>query len=652
MNFLDSHFFNDNRTKFFLIVIVLVLHSFCNNLIAQIKFVAKDPQTLSYPLIYDAEAYIKGLDFKDIKNQSIPSVDLYTKNPSIFPEVINTKEFNIFLNSFYFNERSAKSKRNLIKQGLTYFIEKKIMIEIVQFYLNPSLNKFDLDRFESEFLKQKLINSQYYKEHLHFLISFAEIFENWDSYNYYILPPEFAKLPENELIALRTLVNQYLSIMIKKEFYIYDYVNTSNKVAKSLYLDHGNDIFTLPIQENRDRDMTGSFRVELATDLLKMRFFNRLNRSDILSYQSIFFGGEGYTPYIRYNPALFLTKKNIEDGKLTLAGNEIPLFSNNNTNYSNLFLNNFLAPVSNLFQKSIDRPFASYQYIGRAKYRIPIHGLWRYMGEFKFGFIGKSLGQDIQAAIHKDLNPSIKVLNWDNQIGYPGRLALDMHFKFDGLLFSQNRQVIKEKFNFRTNNETYVKNRNWVNTYFLSELNVGTVQNALTLGLGITNKTFKKQSGQKEVRFDSRLLNNFFISYESKLKWVQYNSLLRGLGLFSSFNNATHSGVNPDNYVLGKEDFKPFIWINDLKLTYRLRRVGFTYSTFISTQEFKKSTFEKSGKTEIEYLDSVLNDPKLGFTNSQIAFGKLLLNTDDISSKLNIPKLQYYGTVGLNFYIE
>ena len=85
---------------------------------------------------------------------------------------------------------------------------------------------------------------------------------------------------------------------------MYRFTETSKKWIRGVYGDHGNDFLSLASWYNDDRDMTGSFRIEIATDQFKMRVFDgysnqkfNLNSRNFYSYQSIFFGGEGYTPY-------------------------------------------------------------------------------------------------------------------------------------------------------------------------------------------------------------------------------------------------------------------------------------------------------------------------------------------------------------------
>ena len=72
---------------------------------------------------------------------------------------------------------------------------------------------------------------------------------------------------------------------------------------------------------------------------------------------------------------------------------------------------------------------------------MPVSGFWRYVGEFKIGVVGKNLSRDIQATIHQNVNPSIKVLNWEKQIGFPGRLAFDIHLRRDRLIYVQGKRI-------------------------------------------------------------------------------------------------------------------------------------------------------------------------------------------------------------------
>jgi hypothetical protein len=599
----------------------------------------------------------KSLNFGDSKDLVIsldstfysPMNTFYANNPAIFSTLIKPNEFNIFLSSFDFNNRITQlfnnkitiipNKKSLIKQGITYFIEKKVMLELANTYLVGG--KFDLLSFENDFLKYLDVKD------LHFLISFVEIFEHWEDYNKYILPDAFATIPDSEIERLKNLVNSYLNKIIANNFMMYRYVNSSNTFAKSFYIDHGNDIF-LPIR-NRDRDMTGSFKLELSTDLLKMRLFTKSNRSDVLSYQSIFFGGEGYTPYIRYNPENLLSN-NITEKYLR---DNFSFGTNEQGKYNEAFMNNYLSPVVDMIQKTVDRPFASFQYLGRAKYRIPINGLWRYMGEFKIGFVGKNAGRDVQAIIHKDVNPSIKVLNWDKQIGYPGRLAFEIHIRRDRMLFSQGSTVRLDSGVYSMQHPA--KARRWLNLYYFAEGTTGTVQDAAALGLGFANKNFKKQSGHKEVIFDSRLpLRNVYFGVETKLKYQLHNSLLQGLGWFTTFKNEAKSDVNKNNFVLSSNELKRFVWMNDFKLSYRVNKVAINYTASISSQEFSNDEYKNSGEFVGDGSNKFLKSYIINkFSDSKQAhFAQLLLDNSEISKNFNVPKFHFVGTIGVNFFIN
>lgn len=174
----------------------------------------------------------------DDKNYN-PMSKFYALNPQLFETLIRSKDFNIFLSSFNFNNRSVLSKRSLISQGVIYFLEKKIMFELASKYFDSRTHSFDLVSLENDFFKQLT------DKNLHFLISYVEIFEHWHDYNDFMLPNAFATVTEYERDRLKVLVNTYLNKIIDKEFFMYKYVNSSNTFAKSIYIDHGNDIFFL-----------------------------------------------------------------------------------------------------------------------------------------------------------------------------------------------------------------------------------------------------------------------------------------------------------------------------------------------------------------------------------------------------------------------
>lgn len=571
---------------------------------------------------------------------ALPLSLFYENNPRIFSKEIDSGDFTVFLSTFNFDNRTSLTKKSLIKQGVTYFIEKKLMLELADSYLDSLTGRFELVRFENEFLKPL---SKVGK--LHFLLSFVDIFEHYNEYNEYILPLSFATVPESEIDSFKTLLNRYLNETINQNYFMYKYVNSSNTFAKAIYIDHGND-FILPIN-NRDRDLTGSFKFELATDLAKMRLFSKPNRYDILSYQSLFFGGEGYTPFIRFDPEKLIG----DDIRVQTRFEKDFSYGIQNGRYNKVFIDNYLKPVTDTIQRAIDRPFASFQYIGRAKYRMPVSGFWRYVGEFKIGVVGKNLSRDIQATIHQNVNPSIKVLNWEKQIGFPGRLAFDIHLRRDRLIYVQGKRI-KNRRDLSLYEIPTTINRRGFNFYHIMELNTGTIQTTAALGLGYTNKNFKQQSGQREVNFDSRTpLRNIYISFETKLKYQVHNSLLQGLGFLNTFKNNTLSDVDNDSYAMQPHDLKRIVWLNDLKVSYRINKVAISYTAAMNSQEFENYKFKKSGMAAKEYLLSKFNlQDRL--TTAQKEFATIVLDNKGISSDLTIPKFHFYGTVGFNFFIN
>jgi hypothetical protein len=88
-----------------------------------------------------------------------------------------------------------------------------------------------------------------------------------------------------------------------QNFMTYSPPRVSNKAVKSVGFYHDNDLFPTGIK-NEDRNYTGGGRLFITTDLFKLRLFDFFKKSNVLSYQTLFVGGEAYTPRVQYNSDL------------------------------------------------------------------------------------------------------------------------------------------------------------------------------------------------------------------------------------------------------------------------------------------------------------------------------------------------------------
>jgi hypothetical protein len=512
--------------------------------------------------------------------------------------------------------------KSMSKLAAKYALIDVPLYELLLSYFDSTNSHINIIKFEKEILMPYHKNSS-------LLIDLFELKLSGDSAD--IVPEEIKKIPYENRKSFREIISTYLEGSLKKEFHQYTFQDESKKKIKSIYIDHGNDLFSF---KNEDREMTGSFRFEFATDLFKMRVFNNLNFAKKLGYQSIFIGGEGYTPFIRYNPELL----SFSEGE-KIIGLDISTLKNGK--YNSTFTQNYLTPVVDTIQKLLDRPFSSFQYIGRAKYRIGIDGNWRSFGQFKLGQMGKNIGRDLQALIHKDINPSIKVLNWDNQIAFPGRLAIQL---------SNRRDYI---FNPKSNKPFF--------SYGIIEGGIGTYQTYASFGIGLTNKNFKDQSGQKEIKFNSRSpLKNFLFSSELLFKHYWHNSSLEGIGWLNNFNNTAFSDANAQGYILQEKEIKRNILFWNSRISYRTKRVSINFDYFVNTKEFDKLENllrQKYPNTTLyDYLNAVEFQTNSTYNideqKAKTILLKKFLSNNKIFKSLEPQKFPNYGTLGINFYFD
>lgn len=416
------------------------------------------------------------------------------------------------------------------------------------------------------------------------------------------------------LTKMQQFVDEKLAWISKSNFVHYDVQETSKKILKGIHIFHDNDNFLFV--GNRDRDYTGGFRIELMTDFLKMRLFNYFrNRKDFLSYQSLLIGGEGYTPYIRF------TKDEIES-----RGHQYEI--NPATQY---FTDPSLASIQHYLscnQEKSDRPFASFQYIGRGKYRLHHTGILRSESFFKIGKIGGKVGENVQEIIHKDFSTkSQRVLNWENQIANGGRFAINIEHKLDFSLFSQSSLFFNSEKNGMIAKMNFMKH---INIHAPVEFAFGTVSTYAGAGLGISNKPFSKTSGINDLgtkkieiltnpkppkciilrkigngfcKAWKNTLMNGYLNIEYRYRYVFHNSMLEGIGFIDKFEDDPLDDENITRYHLDEEDVNRNLHTLQFQLGVKANKVMIYYKQlrFLSkefevkhvNQDFKEFTTPK-----------------------------------------------------------
>lgn len=379
----------------------------------------------------------------------------------------------------------------------------------------------------------------------------------------------------------RDMVDEHLRLIVRNNYLHYHVQATSKQWIKGIHLYHENDFFLFsPL--NADRDYTGGFRLELMTDWFKMRLFKSFgNDHKFLSYQSIFIGGEGYTPYIRF------TEEELKERK-------IPYEINSQTGF---FTDSSLVAIQQYMgsnQEATDRPFASFQYIGRAKYRLHHRGFYRMQSLFKLGTVGGNLGNNIQAVIHQDLTTgSQRVLNWDKQIANGGRLAINVEHQLDISLLSKHSLLYDAH---TASSRTYQKWYEHINVYIPVEAAVGTVQTYWGLGLGVSNKSFLRTSGINDVVLVDyygmpllkRMWQNSYVGISYHYRNVVHNSMLEGVGIFKPFQDDPLDDEAMTTFALREADVNRHLHTLRCQVGIRLRRISLYYrQTRFINREFR-----------------------------------------------------------------
>ncbi|MFT6923790.1 MAG: hypothetical protein ACJA1C_002810 [Crocinitomicaceae bacterium] len=379
------------------------------------------------------------------------------------------------------------------------------------------------------------------------------------------------------------LIQEHLLEYEQGRFVHYTSTDIDPKKVKEIDFNTDNDVLTPAPDVNQDREYTGGGRLTLSTDYFKARWLNlawlnffQLDKSrhrKVMTYQSMSIGMHFYTPYIRYQ---------------------------NDTDLADT-----------LFQ--FDRPFGSYIYLERSKYRLWSNGLFRHHGAFQVGQIGANAGRDIQALLHRDaVVESQKVYGWDKQVANGGRWLIQINHELDVLLFSTTNE--------RKSVFSKSKNKNWEERYSgfnviaTSELLYGGYLAAGGLGLRLSGSDFTNQSGQSTVRERRKRKYEFGFNWELGFKWryVNHSSLLEGFGYTRTFVDDKYDDDAESAYTLNQASYlaqdtttieedqwfydRPVgtddqvnrhVWMVDLKLSFRWRKMTAYFVTGLYRKEYK-----------------------------------------------------------------
>lgn len=314
----------------------------------------------------------------------------------------------------------------------------------------------------------------------------------------------------------------------------YRYFNAEKKILKGVRVYTDNDLFTF--FDNRDHEYTGGLRVELITDYFGLKILSFKRDHLYLTYQAVFFGFELYTPDVL----------NVQD-----IGDLNPL----------------------------DRPFASFQYVGRSRNVIRYDGTYRSSGEFKIGIMGGDVSRNFQRIIHRDISDSENNNGWDYQIANGGRFAFQYNNSHEWMYKVKNRNLyLNYGFNF----------------------GVGWEKNFLAPTISLTNKSFFQRNPHNAISSHStffgtqkwwkQIKETAFYEIKLQPEYVMYNSMLQGY-LTKNEEFIFDQGTKVNIPVI--EDIYPVVGRLSVAVGFRNYNSNLMFEYVIQTPEYDYSWKDK-----------------------------------------------------------
>jgi hypothetical protein len=349
------------------------------------------------------------------------------------------------------------------------------------------------------------------------------------------------------------IVETHMNHLLEYNFSQYKNSNTSNQVIKGVYMEVDNDLFAFT---NKDMNYTGGGRVEITTDYLKMRILPFANGEKVLSYQGIFIGFKAYTPYIR-DTSIFNTPDSYDID---------------------------------------DRPFASYTYFGRSKYRIHSRGHIRMRSDFTLGVIGGDVGNVIQSIIHRDqFVSSLKPYGWDSQIAEGGRFAWNIDHYLELMLYSGSGDI----FNLKRAKSSLL------NFPINFDMHIGNELTALGAGIGFSTLSFRERSGKEDIKLQNSKKIRFLVSVNGGYRYVIHNSMLEGIGIFDTFQDDDDPLAPKDVYRLEANEVVRHLFLADLFIGFRTMKTTIYWKLTMNTKEYNKpkaKDFYQWGRFGVNFL--------------------------------------------------
>lgn len=354
-------------------------------------------------------------------------------------------------------------------------------------------------------------------------------------------------LKEKLLVALSKEIN----LLMKDQYPYYNYNTKKKQLVKFVSIRTGNDLFTLAglfsnlvhspgklrekesriFQPNLDRDYTGSFLLEVGTDYL-----NTLRKRPIKTYQTLLYGFEVFTPYYRDTVKVFV----------------------HDTSYNPL-----------------DRPHATFQYVGWSKKGISRNDKYRWSTTIKIGKIGGDIGEKFQNVIHQDISYSPRPKGWRAQIADGGRVGVSIEFR------EEFGQVELLKSNARRNHFLS----------FFSEQKVGTYMTNATAGIKLGNRSFRENNmnfiNHRIRQTVYNLWEHLMYQVSFSATGVLHNTMLEGYGIFNTKESENDVLTPASRYYLQPHQVRRVIFTLNTTVSYTTRFATFFYNWYSFSPETK-----------------------------------------------------------------
>lgn len=361
-------------------------------------------------------------------------------------------------------------------------------------------------------------------------------------------------------------VSKQMNLVSRDMLPWYSYSTRFKKPIKSICISTSNDMFTpmglflekfgVPpsdmFQRNDDRSYTGGVLIEITSDYLK------LNRANALkTYHGFLLGADVYTPYFK----------------------DTSVFPSD-TSYNPL-----------------DRPHASFQYLGIGSHGVSWNYLYRWDVLVKFGRIGGDRAQVLQTTLHQDVSYSPRPSGWGAQIANTGRIGWSLEWTPARMIRPLSSGKIESTV---TSSDIF--------TSITGDLSLGTYMTHIGAGFEISNKNFLNSNSNYAVtrtrvqRERGSPLQYFLIALKGNVRYVIHNTMLEGYGVFETTEDYPESKGDPytprSRYKLSKGQVKRVVGTFDAIVSYQFRYATLFYRYSIITPETTLGTigiYDKDG---------------------------------------------------------